>query len=216
MHPFESLVADILRSEGYWVQTNFGVFLTKEDKAVISRPSCPNWELDILAYSPASNRLKVVECKSYLDSGGVQSAMFDPKHKLAGRFKLFNDSVLREVVFGRLLEQVQRMGLCPPGVLLELALVCGHVTDSNEARLTEIFGSNGWELLGPSWLRHHFEKMAVGGYQNNANAMIVKLALNSKPALDLPEDHPQGWRAEAREELFADQLRSGEFEIPRK
>jgi len=37
----------------------------------IGRPSSPRWELDIVAYSGRDNLLLVVECKSRLDSQGV-------------------------------------------------------------------------------------------------------------------------------------------------
>ena len=56
-------------------------------------------ELDIVAYSGRRNELLVVECKSYLDSFGVQIRAFDGTDEiLAKRFKLFNDETLRDVV----------------------------------------------------------------------------------------------------------------------
>lgn len=70
MDAFEQLVSEILWMEGYWVRASLKVELTKEEKKAIGRPSSPRWELDIVAYSGRDNLLRVVECKSYLDSRG--------------------------------------------------------------------------------------------------------------------------------------------------
>lgn len=91
MDAFEQLVSEILWMEGYWVRTSVKVELTKEEKRQIGRPS-PRWELDIVAYSGRDNSLRVVECKSYLDSRGVALRAFDGSDaKNAERYKLFAD-----------------------------------------------------------------------------------------------------------------------------
>ena len=65
-------------------------------------PSSPHWELDIVGYSDRDNMLRVVECKSYLDSRGLALRAFDGSDaKFAERFKLFSDDTLRAVVFER-------------------------------------------------------------------------------------------------------------------
>ena len=51
MDAFESVVAEVLWRDGYWVQNAVKVDLTKEDKSKINRPSSPRWELDIVGYS---------------------------------------------------------------------------------------------------------------------------------------------------------------------
>ena len=89
MDAFEQVVAEVLWREGYWVRTSVKVELTKEDKRAIQLPSSPRWELDVVAYRARDNHLKVVECKSYLDSPGVRLRAFDPLNdKDASRFKL--------------------------------------------------------------------------------------------------------------------------------
>jgi hypothetical protein len=106
MDAFEQLVSEILWMEGYWVRTSVKVELTKDEKRQIGRPSSPRWELDIVAYSGRENLLKIVECKSYLDSRGVALRAFDGSDdKSAERFKLFTDERLRAVVFERLAER---------------------------------------------------------------------------------------------------------------
>jgi hypothetical protein len=74
MHGFESLVAEILETEGYWVRRGYKVELTKGEKRAIGRRSSPRWEIDLLAYDAAENTVLAVECKSYLDSPGVDLA----------------------------------------------------------------------------------------------------------------------------------------------
>lgn len=102
MDAFEQVVSEILWMDGYWVRTSVKVDLTKEEKVSIGRPSSPRWELDIVAYSGRDNMLRVVECKSYLDSRGVALKAFDGTDaKSAERYKLFSNDNLRTVVFGR-------------------------------------------------------------------------------------------------------------------
>ena len=78
MNSFESLVGMLLEREGFWVRHSVKVNLTKEEKRNIGRPSSPRWELDLVAYKGATNELKIVECKSYLDSVGVSLASYLP------------------------------------------------------------------------------------------------------------------------------------------
>ena len=102
MDAFETVVSEILWRDGYWVQNSLKVDLTKEEELAIGRPSTPRWELDIVAYSGRRNELLVVECKSYLDSFGVQFRAFDGTDEiLAKRFKLFNDETLHIQAIGR-------------------------------------------------------------------------------------------------------------------
>src|SRR5215213_3406188 len=102
MDAFENVVAMLLERSGYWVRPGYKVNLTKEEKRAIGRPSCPRWELDIVAYKGTSNELLVVECKSYLDSKGVGISGFDGSDDSATKqYKLFNDEVLRRIVFNR-------------------------------------------------------------------------------------------------------------------
>ncbi|MFN0156735.1 MAG: hypothetical protein ACKVRP_01530 [Bacteroidota bacterium] len=72
MDAFESVVAAILQRQGYWTLTSVKVELTKEEKREIGRHSSPRWELDVVAYRGSDNELRVVECKSFLDSGRIR------------------------------------------------------------------------------------------------------------------------------------------------
>src|SRR5208282_1083550 len=126
MDAFEQVVSEILWREGYWVRTSVKVDLTKEEKRQIGRPSAPRWELDIVAYGGRDNLLRVIECKSYLDSRGVALRAFDGSDaKSAERYKLFSDHGLRSVVFERLRLQFAESGACRPNAEVKLSLACG-------------------------------------------------------------------------------------------
>ena len=77
MDAFEQAVSEILWMSGFWVRTSVKVELTKEEKRLIGRHSSPRGELDIVGYSGRENILRVVECKSFLDSVGVRACAFD-------------------------------------------------------------------------------------------------------------------------------------------
>ena len=75
MDAFEQLASDIFWNEGYWVRTGFKVELTREEKIRIGRHSAPRWEIDLVAYSPTSNEVLALECKSYLIRRSACSAL---------------------------------------------------------------------------------------------------------------------------------------------
>lgn len=179
MDAFESVVSEILWRDGYWVQTSFKVELTKDEKIAIDRPSSPRWELDVVGFSGRRNEVLVVECKSYLDSPGVAFRAFDGSDKsFAGRFKLFNDPRLRDVVFNRLKDQLFDAGLVSKNPSVRLALVCGKIVrERDRDLLREHFERNGWLLWDDAWLKERLRTMSQGGYENSPVAVVSKLLL---------------------------------------
>jgi hypothetical protein len=182
MDAFEQLVSEILWMEGYWVRTSVKVELTKEEKRQIGRPSSPRWELDIVAYNGRDNLLKIVECKSYLDSRGVALRAFDGSdEKSAERFKLFADDQLRTVVFERLRLQFAESGACRPNAEIRLCLACGRIaSDADRTGLHKHFAEKDWELWDEPWLRERLQRMSDQGYENQVSAVVVKLLLRGK------------------------------------
>lgn len=182
MDAFEQLVSEILWMDGYWVRTSVKVELTKAEKVLIGRPSSPRWELDIVAYSGRDNVLRVVECKSYLDSRGVAMRAFDGSDgKFAERFKLFSDDNLRSVVFGRLHQQFAESGACAPNAAVKLCLACGRIaTNADRESLHRHFAEKGWELWDEPWLRQRLQAMSERGYENQVSAVVSKLLLRGK------------------------------------
>jgi len=182
MDAFEQLVSEILWMEGYWVRTSVKVELTKKEKRAIGRPSSPRWELDIVAYRGKDNLLRVVECKSYLDSRGVALRAFDGNDALsAKRFKLFGDVGLRNVVFNRLRKQLVASGACAPRPKVKLCLACGRIaSDSDREGLHRHFAQKGWDLWDEPWLRERLRVMSDRGYENQVSAVVAKLLLRGK------------------------------------
>ena len=182
MDAFEQLVSEILWIEGYWVRTSVRVELTKEEKKAIGRPSSPRWELDIVAYSGRDNLLRVVECKSYLDSRGVALRAFDGNdERFAERFKLFGDQQLRKVVFRRLSKQFTTSGACRKDPVVKLCLACGRIaSDADREGLHRHFAEKGWELWDEPWLRERLKVMSERGYENQVSAVVAKLLLREK------------------------------------
>jgi hypothetical protein len=179
---FEQIVSEILWMDGYWVRTSVKVDLTKEEKRLIGRHSSPRWELDIVAYSGRDNLLRVVECKSYLDSVGVRASGFDGSSTdHARRYKLFNEAELRRVVFNRLCLQMAESGACRPSAEIRLSLACGKLrNESDREALRAHFKKNDWELWDEPWLRERLLRMAKQGYENQVSAVVSKLLLRGK------------------------------------
>ena len=179
MNAFESVVAEVLWRDGYWVQTAVKVDLTKDDKSKINRPSSPRWELDVVGYSGQRREVLIVECKSYLDSRGVTfGAVSGSDQKGARRYKLFTNDVLRRVVLDRLSCQMVNAGLVPKRHKTKLALVCGNIaSDQDRQALHQHFHAREWLLWDDVWLREKLNLMSKSGYENSPVAVVSKLLL---------------------------------------
>jgi len=177
MDAFEAVVASILQRQGFWTLTSVKVELTKTEKRAIGRHSTPRWELDVVAYRGSSNELRVVECKSFLDSPGVECGAFDGTNKAAEkRYKLFCDSTLRRVVFRRLQKQLISGGFCSKNPTLTLCLAAGKI-HGDESWLRAHFEKRGWLLLGPDYIRSELKTFRDSGYENSVAAVVTKLLL---------------------------------------
>lgn len=175
MDAFEAVIAAILQRQGYWTLTSVQVELTKEEKRAIGRPSSPRWELDVVAYKGKTNEVRVVECKSFLDSPGVECVAFEGKNKKAEtRYKLFCEQTLRAVVFKRLKHQLVTAGFCAPSPVVTLCLAAGKIR-GNEDWLQAHFERQGWVLLGPAYIRAELRKLRDSGYENSVAAIVTKL-----------------------------------------
>lgn len=175
---FEQVVSEILWMQGFWVRTSVKINLTAADKVEIGRPSSPRWELDIVAYSGRENVLRGVECKSYMDSVGVQSLGFEggtEPHQ--SRYKLFNDETLRRVVFNRLSTQLAECGACAQNADVKLCLAAGKIRKPDREWLHTHFNAHGWELWDEPWLRKQLRVMSQQGYENQVSAVVAKLLL---------------------------------------
>ena len=177
MEAFEALIATLLENDGYWVKTSYRVNLTKEEKRRIGRPSSPRWEIDMIAYKGESNELRLVECKSYLDSPGVRYGAFDRSDsRRAERYKLFNDSVLLRTVTRRVVRQLEATGSCRPSPMVVLCLAAGKIrNDEDHDRLRKHFKKHHWLLLDQDWILERLRAVAHSGYRNEVATVVVKL-----------------------------------------
>jgi len=176
MNAFESLIALLLRRQGYWTQTSFKVELTKAEKRAIGRPSSPRWELDLLAYKGSSNEVLAVECKSYLDSPGVGfiGGQFQPPE----RYKLFSEPRLRRVVLSRLGKQLEEAGATGPNPAMRLCLAAGKVArKSDRAGLVARFKTEGWGLFDEAWIRQGLADTSGAAYEDDVAFIVAKLLL---------------------------------------
>lgn len=176
MNSFENIVAMILDREGYWVKKSYKVELTKEEKRKIGRPSSPRWELDVIAYKPASNLLLVIECKSFLNSPGVGYESFSGRNKKgAERYKLFTDKNLRNVVFSRLVRQLHEKGACRKNPKVQLCLAAGKIRPKDWSKIDSHCKKNDWLLFDADWFRTQFEKLEKSGYEDEPAIIAAKL-----------------------------------------
>ncbi len=187
MDAFETVVASILQRQGYWTLTSVKVELTKTEKCTIGRPSSPRWELDIVAYSGRENELLVVECKSFLDSPGVECSAFTGKNPMAAkRYKLFCDSTLRKVVLRRLERQLVAAGFCARRPTVRLCLAAGKIR-GDESWLRTYFEGKGWVLWGPEYIRRELKGLRDSGYEDTVAAVVAKLLLRDDKRTALPK-----------------------------
>ena len=178
MDAFEQVVSGIFFRDGYWVSQGFKVELTAEEKKAIGRPSTPRWEIDLLGFKGATGELLVIECKSYLDSGGVAANDLIAPTGETSRYKLFTDATLRKVVLNRLALQLHDTGLIPPGVTPKLALVVGKMKSPGDlTRLREHFQAQGWSLYDRDWLVGKLKQTADESYFDSVAHVVSKLLL---------------------------------------
>ena len=177
MDAFESVIATILEHRGYWVRSSFKVDLSKAEKVQLGKPSLPRPELDLVAYKGHGNVIRVVECKSYLDSAGVSIAAFDGTNdKFAERFKLLLRDDWREVVERRLVQQLCETGLTERRPSVLWCLAAGKVKSAaDEVALNEWFSRRGWEFWGPNWVADGVRALANGSYENDVATIVSKL-----------------------------------------
>lgn len=179
MDAFEKLVCQLFHANGWWTESSYKVDLTKADKVAISRPSCPRWEIDVVAFKPRENRVLAIECKSFLDSRGVSYGELSgsaPK----SRYKLFTERVTRQIVLARLKQQLVNAGLCLPNSDITLCMAAGKVRGNDEPEITALFERQEWSFFGPNWVREQLHSVARQGYTNEVASVVAKLLLKAQ------------------------------------
>lgn len=177
MDSFEQIVAKILSQQGYWTKIGYKLDLTKEEKRLLNNPSMPRPEVDIVAYRPGENLLLWVECKSYLDSGGVRYLAFNGKDNVhSKRFKIFNNDKMRELFVNILVTQLLDEGLLYSKPDLKFCLVAGNIVNNNDRKkLHAHFEQRGWMLYDEFWVKKGLLALAKIGYDNDVAVLTAKL-----------------------------------------
>lgn len=184
---FEQVVASLLERDGFWVRSSVKVELSKAEKRSIGRASSPRWELDLVAYKGKTNELWMVECKSYLDSGGVGMSAFDGSNPgFASRFKLFNEDRLFETVRDRLCAQLIDAGACRAKPKVRLVLVAGRIANSrHRTELHATFKRKGWLLWDEAELRRRLTLLSAESYDNAVASVVSKILLRRRGGTDV-------------------------------
>ncbi|PKN09761.1 MAG: hypothetical protein CVU73_02130 [Deltaproteobacteria bacterium HGW-Deltaproteobacteria-8] len=176
MDYFEGVVATLLEFEGYWVNRSFKVELTIEDKRSIGLPCMPRVELDLLAYCAAKNEIIVFEVKSYLDSPGVKLKDISEKHDVPkGRYKLFTSERYREVVFGRLRQELMLRGMANSKTIFTLGLAAGKVYQGKSKDVEMVMRNSGWRYISPEEIKLCVMAFADEGYENDPTVIAAKI-----------------------------------------
>jgi hypothetical protein len=168
----------LLRRQGYWTAQSVKVGLTKAEKRLIGRHSSPRWEIDLVAYKGSTNEILAVECKSYLDSGGV--VFRNGQFNNPSRYKLFTEPKLRSVVLARLCTELELSGACAPNPKVQLCLAAGNIASKSDLPgMRAHFSANGWQLFDREWLHERLSHTAQAGYENDITFVVAKILLRT-------------------------------------
>lgn len=177
MDAFESLIEILLNQKGYWTRSSFKVELTAADKMAIGRPTSPRWEIDVVAFKGSTNEVLAIECKSFLDSVGVQ--FINGEFKPPKTYKLFCEKTLRKIVLRRLARQLVEIGATNRTPKVKLCMAAGHIasrTDRNA--LNRHMKRNRWLLFDEQWIHEQILKAADAGYENSIAHVVAKLVVH--------------------------------------
>lgn len=176
MNSFEQLVAFLLNQEGFWTLIDYKVNLSKDEKKEIGKSSMPRPEIDILAYKPNENTLYWVECKSYLDSGGVRiTDLFLSAENANNRFKVFTLPKYRKIISEALIRQVVAQGLAVDNPKIYYCLVAGNIFKGEKSRVKAHFDENGWLLFDNEWIKEKLKRVSKIGYEDNIAVIVSKI-----------------------------------------
>jgi hypothetical protein len=204
MDSFEHVVAAVLERRGYWTRTCVKVELTRAEKLAIGRHSAPRWELDVVGYSGKDHQLMVLECKSLLDSVGVQARTFMGNNaKDEKRYKLFFEAETQRVVLSRLRLQLVEAGFCRPDPKIKLGLAAGKI-QGDPVTLANHFQERGWELWTPTSIQRDLRELADSKYENSVASVVAKLLIRGSVEVERVSDRrtrtkPIGRRGATRE-----------------
>lgn len=181
MNAFEQIVEGLFQAQSFWTIIGYKVKLEKPEKLKIGFPSMPRAELDVLAYKGQTNELIWIECKSFMDSGGVKYESFtNPKDPGYNRYKMFNYPTYRDIISHALKRQTVQDGLTQTNPTLKYCLVAGNTrSPQNRDSIKKHFDSNGWLFYAEDWLIDQLGKYKDLAYEDDIATMMSKLLLRN-------------------------------------
>jgi hypothetical protein len=189
MDSFEGIIASLLERDGFWTRTSVKVELTDDDRRAIGRQFSPRWELDVVGYRGRDHKLLVLECKSFLDSKGVQVRTFKGENSKDEKcYKLFFEDNTREVVLRRLSSQLVASGFCIDSPRVVYGLAAGKI-HGDVAMLEARFQERGWELWTPDNIRNRISRLALGRHENSAASVVAKMLLRESTSNRVVSSH---------------------------
>jgi hypothetical protein len=178
MEYFETIIKTLLEHDGYWVRQSFKVNLTKKEKKQIGKASIPRPEIDLLAFKPNLQEVLALEAKSYFDSPGVRIDDLRSEFQIPeGRYKLFTCTNYRNIVFNRLIQDLNILGMVNGNVKIRLGLVAGKIYQERSTEIRDYFESKGWFFWSPEDVRNKVNALAAKGYENEPAIITAKILM---------------------------------------
>lgn len=175
MNQFEEIAKYLLEAEGNWVKTSVKVDISKEAKRELGTPSMPRPEIDIVAYNPRQNSLKLIEAKSYLNSRGVYFSHIERREPKWDKYKLLTYNDYQEVVSTNLKTDFIRRGLITEDTKIQFGLIAGRLHMAEKNDFYSLAKSRNWFFWGPNELKIKLKAISSLGYEDNPYSMVIKL-----------------------------------------
>lgn len=178
MDAFELIIGQLLQEENYWIRYSVKINLTPEEKRAIGKPSAPRPEIDIIALDLVSNRIHLIEVKSFLDSKGVcfEDIVVENEQQ-EGKYKLLTSQNYRSVLSNRLRIEWIKDGVINEDTQISFGFIAGKIYQNKECELEEFFNTKEWMFWGPSIIREKMRSLVNNGYENNPVTIATKLLL---------------------------------------
>lgn len=181
MDSFESIIASFLEERGFWVKRCVKVNISQKDKNKIGLPTMPRPEVDLVAFKPSKRELLLIECKSYLDSLGVQYKDVLGIGKGSKRYKLFTNTNFRRIVTNQILKDYKKAGLLLGKVKVNYGLATGKIKPGDENKINFYFKKHSWILYTPREISEMLNSLVNKGYEDNPVVLAAKLILRKTP-----------------------------------
>jgi hypothetical protein len=184
MDAFELIARKYFERNNYWTRIGYRLDLKRlsaSERSTIVKKSDPRPEIDLVAFKPEDNQLLLIECKSFLDSSGVDDFSFEPRDRNASRYKLFTMPERTECLMRAIVSQLKNDGLLPDSKIeVKLVLFAGKAASKREEALQARFQKNGWQLILPERIIEFFQQLSEDRYDNDIISMTSKILLRPK------------------------------------